>query len=80
MPGGSAVIYQDVPNSRMSVLVLLAITLVNAAIVVNFLFLGLMNDVMGPGSIFIYALVAVELVCVYRVWTRGRQGHRGASS
>lgn len=71
-------IYQDVPNSRMPVLVLLCITLVNASIVVNFLFLGLVDGVMGPGSIFIYALVAVELVCVYLVWNRGRRGHRGA--
>ena len=71
-------VYQDVPNSRMPVLVLLCITLVNAAIVVNFLFLGLVDNVTGPGSIFIYALVAVELVCVHLVWSRGRHGHRGA--
>ena len=71
---------QDVPNSRMPVLVLLFITLVNVAIVVNFLFLGLMDNVMGSGTIFLYVLVTIELACVYLAWTRGRRGgHRAVS-
>ena len=72
-------INQDGPNSRMPILVLSIITLVNTAIVVNFLFFGLMDNVLVAGTFYIYALVAIELVCVYLAWTRGRRGYRGAS-
>jgi len=70
------VINQDFSNNQMPVLLLVCITLVNAAIVMNFLFLGLGGSALGPGTVYIYLLVAVELVCVYQALVRGRRGHR----